>query len=237
MNRLLVSALACACLWSATALAEVQDAVAVDPDVHKLVLENDFVRVFDARASKGTTSPMHSHPPMVLISLDRTRFRLTAADGADTIFDLNPGQVIWVPGTQHAWDLLAGELHVIAVEIKSAQGAEAPPAVERPADDAVKVDPGAHQVLFENPHVRVFEARVSHPRKSPMHSHPPMVLVSLDWARLKLTLPDGNQVVHDFHPGQVLWFPEGLTHAWESIAGSGRVIAVEVKGARVTTQE
>jgi hypothetical protein len=29
----------------------------------------------------------------------------------------------------------------------------------------------------------------------------------------------------------VLWLPEGGTHSWETIAGNGRVIVIEVKSA------
>ncbi|HEU0225806.1 MAG TPA: hypothetical protein VFR29_10255, partial [Steroidobacteraceae bacterium] len=74
--------------------------------------------------------------------------------------------------------------------------------------------------------------RTSHGRRSPMHSHPPSLLVSQDWIRLKLTLTDGKTAIHDFHPGQVLWLPQGGEHSWEAIAGSGRVIAIEVKSAQ-----
>ena len=208
------------------------DAVSVDPDVHNVILENEHFRVFDARASKGTKSPMHSHPPFVLISLGKTRFRMTLPDGKTSIFDLNPGQVFWLEGARHSWELLAGELHVIGVEIKSAQKEGPPPAVpQRKANDSVAADPEAHHVLFENPHVRVFEGRTSHGRKSPMHSHPPTLLVSLDWMRLKLTLPDGKTVIHDFSSNQVLWFGDGAEHSWEALAGGGRVIAIEVKSA------
>ena len=208
------------------------DAVSVDPDVHRLILENEYIRVFDARASKGTKSPMHSHPPFVLVSLDSTRFRMTLPDGKTSLLDLNPGLVRWVEGAQHSWELLAGELRVIGVEIKSAQKQGAPPAAPvRLANDAGAADPDAHHVLFENPHVRVFEGRTSIGRKSPMHNHPPTVLVSLDWIRLKLTQPDGKTAIHDFSPNQVLWLGEGATHSWEAIAGSGRVIAIEVKAA------
>lgn len=208
------------------------DAVAVDPDVHRLIIENEHIRVFDARASRGTKSPMHTHPPMVLVSIGKARFRMTLPDGTTPIVDLNPGQVLWVPGAKHAWELLAGELHVIAAEIKSARGDGAPAAVERAAGDSVAVDPEAHHVLFENAHVRVFEGRTSHGRASPMHSHPPSLLVSQDWIRLVLTLPDGKTAIHDFHPGQALWLPQGGTHSWQAIAGSGRVIAIEVKSAQ-----
>lgn len=209
------------------------DAVSADPDVHKVILENEFVRVFDARASKGAKSPMHTHPPMVLVSLGKTRFRMTLADGKSSIFDLNPGQALWVENAHHSWELIAGELHAIGIEIKSARDGRVPPAPSRRDNDAVAADPEAHHVLFENPHVRVFEGRTSAGRKSPMHSHPPSLYVSLDWMRLRLTLPDGKTVIHDFSPAQVLWFEKGGEHAWEALAGGGRVIAVEVKAAAV----
>ncbi|MGQ0428980.1 MAG: hypothetical protein ACT4UQ_03515 [Gammaproteobacteria bacterium] len=212
--------------------AAAPDAVAVDGDVHRLILDNESVRVFDARAARGMKSPMHSHPPMVLISLGKSRLRITTPDGKSGVFDLNPGQVIWRgEPTEHSWELLVGDLHAIGVEIKSAKGA-APVAVARDAIDSVAVDPEAHHVLFENEHVRVFEGRTSHGRTSPMHSHPPSLLVSLDWIRLKLTLEDGKSVIHDFHPGQVLWLPEGGRHSWQALAGNVRVIAIEVKSAQ-----
>jgi hypothetical protein len=208
------------------------DAVAVDPDVHRVIIENEHIRVFDARASRGTKSPMHTHPPMVLVGIGKARFRMTLPAGKPQLFDLDPGQVRWVQDARHSWELLAGELHAIGVEIKSAQGEGAPPVIERSAIDSAAVDPEAHHVLFENAHVRVFEGRTSHGRTSPMHSHPPTLLISLDWIRLVLTLPDGTTAIHDFHPGQALWVPGGGTHSWRAIAGNGRVIAIEVKSAQ-----
>jgi quercetin dioxygenase-like cupin family protein len=235
MNKFLQLASVFAFAMSAQAFGQSMapgDAVSVDPDVHNVVLENEYVRVFDARASKGTKSPMHSHPPFVLISVGKARLRMATPDGKTSIFDLNPGQVFWLEGVRHSWELLAGELHAIGVEIKSAQKEGPPPAApQRKANDSATADPEAHHVLFENPHVRVFEGRTSGGRKSPMHSHPPSLFVSLDWMRLKLTLPDGKTVIHDFSPNQVLWFGDGAEHSWEALAGSGRVIAIEVKSA------
>ena len=231
---IILRSLAAALLAAAPIISHAQatDATAVDPDVHAVVLENDYIRVFDARASRGTKSPLHTHPPMVLVSIGKARFRLTPADGKPAIFDLNPGQALWVPGAKHSWELIAGELHAIGVEIKPAQNEGAPPAPQRPANDVIAADPDVHHVLFENPQVRVFEGRASHGRRSPMHSHPPTALVSLDWLRLKLTQPDGKTSIHDFSPGQVLWVGNGGEHSWEAIAGNARVIAIEVKAAR-----
>jgi len=207
------------------------DAVDIDPDVHAVVLDNDFIRVFDARAARGTRSPLHSHPPMVLVSLGKPRFRLSQADGRTRIADLNPGQVLWVPGTEHSWELIAGELHAIGVEVKSAQKAGEPPAPQRKADDSVTVDPDVHHVLLENSHVRVYEGRASAGRRRSMHSHPPSALVSIDWLRLKFAQSDGKASTTDFSPGQVAWYADGAEHSWEAVAGNGRVIVIEVKAA------
>jgi quercetin dioxygenase-like cupin family protein len=95
-----------------------RDAVAVDPVHHHVILENDRVRVFEALASPGARSPMHTHPPFVLVSLGKARLRMTMANGEKVIFDLNPGQVLWMENAEHSWEVLAGQPHVIAVEVK-----------------------------------------------------------------------------------------------------------------------
>ncbi len=100
------------------------DPVTVDPDVHHVLLENDHVRVFDGRAAKGRKSPMHSHVPFVFVSLGTARLNLALPDGKNVIFDTYPGQVIWMENAEHAWEILSGEAHVIAVEVKSAQRAK-----------------------------------------------------------------------------------------------------------------
>jgi len=102
-----------------------KDAVIVDPDVHHVVMENEHVRVFEALAAHGWKSPMHTHPPFVLVSLGSARLKMTRPDGTSFIFDLRPGQVVWMEDAEHSWELLAGEVHVIGVEVKSAQAAKA----------------------------------------------------------------------------------------------------------------
>jgi len=84
--------------------------------------------------------------------------------------------------------------------------------------DAVIVDPKVHNVLFENDHVRVFEARASHPASSPMHSHPPFVFIGLETGRVKMRLGDGKPAMLDLNPGQVMWVGDGMEHSWEKCA-------------------
>jgi hypothetical protein len=64
---------------------------------------------------------MHTHPSLVLVSVGAARAKLTFPDGKSSILDLRPGQVLWLENPEHSWELLAGELHVVAVEVKSAQ--------------------------------------------------------------------------------------------------------------------
>lgn len=97
------------------------DATVAAPDAHAVVMENEHVRVISAVASAGHKSPMHSHPPAVVISMDHARVRLTNADGSSNTVTVRPGEVFWIDATTHEWELLAGNINAIAVEIKSAQ--------------------------------------------------------------------------------------------------------------------
>ena len=209
------------------------EATVVDPKVHNVLFENDHVRVFEARASYPASSPMHSHPPFVFIGLETGRVKMRLGNGNNAMLDLNPGQVLWVgDGMEHSWEMISGKVRVIAVEVKSAlkPTAAALPAVTRKANDAVAVDPDVHHVIVENDHVRVYDARAAKGRKSPMHSHPPLVFVSVGTARLNMALPGGKNVIFDTYPGQVIWM-DNPEHAWEIISGEAHVIVVEVKSA------
>jgi quercetin dioxygenase-like cupin family protein len=208
-----------------------RDAVAVDPTHHNVLFENDHVRVFRALASPGARSPMHTHPPFVFVSLGTGRLRLAPAGASPVIFDVHPEQVLWLENAEHSWEMLSGQAHIVAVEIKAAARGTPPPAITLPSTDAVTADPVGHQVIFENDYVRVLEGLAGSGYRSPMHSHSQgLVLIELGRARVRLTLADGNSMILDIHPGQVMWL-DASTHSWEVLAGQHRAIAVEVKSA------
>ena len=60
------------------------------------------------------------------------------------------------------------------------------------AQDAAKVDAGHYKVLIDNPSVRVLKVSYSPGAKSPMHSHPDALLVSLQDSKVVFTTPDGK---------------------------------------------
>ncbi|QIG43636.1 hypothetical protein G5V58_13490 [Nocardioides anomalus] len=99
------------------------------------------------------------------------------------------------------------------------------------AQHATIVDPDCHEILFENEHVRVIQARASQGWKNDMHSHAPMVVVNLGSGRQKVTWPDGTTSLVDLNPGAVVWQDTSFDHSWELLAGDVNVVLVEVKSA------
>ncbi len=120
MKRSLTLVLAFLLGGAVTALTQgaSRDAVAVDPTHHHVILENPRVRVFEVMAGPGDKSAMHTHRPLVAVVMSRARLRMTTPDGKSSIFDVHPGQAIWMENVEHSWELLAGDLHLIAVEVK-----------------------------------------------------------------------------------------------------------------------
>lgn len=111
----------------AAALAQrSKDATIVDGDVHHVVMENEHVRVMEVRAGLGHKSPMHTHPPLVAVSVGSSRVKLTGPDGTSQIVDLRPGMILWMDNPEHSWEMMGGDHHVVAVEVKSARKPAAP---------------------------------------------------------------------------------------------------------------
>jgi len=93
----------------------------VEPVQHLLVLDNEHVRVFDGFGDAGASSATHTHPPSVLVSLAKARFRVII-NGKTRIFDFEPATVRWTNHFEHTWQSLSGQARVIMVDIKSAHG-------------------------------------------------------------------------------------------------------------------
>jgi quercetin dioxygenase-like cupin family protein len=103
------------------------DAMTVAPDHHRVLLENDRVRVLDTHLAPGDTTPVHEHPwPAVLHVLSWSDFVRIDREGNVVLdsraADMNPeaGAIFWSPPlTPHAVrNVGSRELRIIAIEIK-----------------------------------------------------------------------------------------------------------------------
>jgi len=96
-----------------------QDAVRVAPDIYKVLLENDRVRVLDVRMKPGGMSSMHSHPAYVIYSLANAKVKFTSPGGESAEVEIGAGQALWREAESHAVDNLGStEVHVMLVELK-----------------------------------------------------------------------------------------------------------------------
>jgi len=103
------------------------DARTVATPEHELLLENEHVRVLDARVAPGARTPVHAHEwPGVLYVISTSDFVRYDPDG-NVLLDsrtlprrMSPGEAVWtgplVPHSLH--NVGESELRVIAVEIK-----------------------------------------------------------------------------------------------------------------------
>ena len=100
-------------------MAKILDALQAASNVSKLIMENDRVRVFDARFKPGVKAAMHSHPDHVIYIVSGGKFKVTPLEGKPQELDLKTGQVLWMDATSHtAENLGKTDVHLLVVELK-----------------------------------------------------------------------------------------------------------------------
>ncbi len=100
-------------------MAQIPDALQAAPNVYKLLMENDRVRVLDVRVKPGEKTKMHSHPDRVVYILSDHRLKFTSADGQVKELELKAGQVLWMEAGAHTTENTGKtEAHNLAVELK-----------------------------------------------------------------------------------------------------------------------
>jgi quercetin dioxygenase-like cupin family protein len=99
--------------------SQATDPLLAAANVYSLVLDNEKVRVLDARFSKGARAAMHYHPDHVVYVLADGKLKITTPDGKGMDVDLKVGQAIWMPAGQHAAENVGKtEAHNLVVELK-----------------------------------------------------------------------------------------------------------------------
>ena len=100
-------------------MEQVSDALEAASNVYKLIMENDRVRVLDARFKPGEKAAMHMHPDHVVYILNDGKLKLTPSKGKTQELDLKAGQAIWMDATSHAAENLGkSDAHLLVVELK-----------------------------------------------------------------------------------------------------------------------
>lgn len=95
------------------------DIVAIAPESHRVIFENDTIRMLKVTLKPGETVGMHRNPENVNYILKPGTLRLINADGSAVDVELSEGQVIPAPESSHAVENVGGtEVQTVCVELK-----------------------------------------------------------------------------------------------------------------------
>lgn len=180
---------------------EYANGVVTDPAHYIVEFENDYVRVLRVKYSPGDTSSMHSHKPLLLVSLTGGLGEFTTPDGATEVRPaLEPGMVIADAGDPHSVRTIFGsnEEHIF-VEAKAPY-----PKQEYDYPNAVDISEDV-KIELEQFGLRAIRNKSAPGSSTPMHSHRPGVQVFLTDAMVELELPSGETSVSEFKAGSVSW--------------------------------
>jgi quercetin dioxygenase-like cupin family protein len=91
--------------------------VKIAPNNHKVLLENENVRVIEFTAKAGDKIGMHSHPNHVVYVLSDAKATFISQDGKSEERSLKAGNAVWVDAVTHATEHNEAA-HAILVELK-----------------------------------------------------------------------------------------------------------------------
>ena len=86
----------------------------------KVLLDNDQVRVSEARRPPGTVVPMHTHPTLVAYYFSAAKVKGTLPNGKSKVNDIPAGKIVWFPdGMTHSIEIMGDkDQHVLVIEWK-----------------------------------------------------------------------------------------------------------------------
>ncbi len=96
-----------------------QDVMKVAPESHKVLLENDRVRVLEYRIKPGKKDATHSHPDYIVYALTPGKFKFTLPDGKTFDREAKAGEVLFIEAETHATENVGStEAHGLLIELK-----------------------------------------------------------------------------------------------------------------------
>jgi quercetin dioxygenase-like cupin family protein len=98
------------------------------------------------------------------------------------------------------------------------------------AQDPVKVDPTHYKTILENASVRILKVDYPAGAKSPMHSHPDAIVVSLGASKVQFTAADKTKIDSDMARDAAMYTPAGSHSVLATGTTGANAIVVEFKG-------
>ena len=228
MVRSVALAMLCGNLVACAAQASTPSAVPIEQEpAHRLVLQNEHVRVFEVSLPAGDETLWHEHLH------DGVSVRLTDAtvedqpkDGKAETFRMRRGEVAYgaTPTARIHRLRNVGEtaFRNVYIELLTLHDAS--------TDSAVAAAPDP-RVVFENDRVRALRRILAPGESTDMHMHASEgVAVPATAGRLKISYPDGTTRSVEMKAGAVQWIEPGTTHRLKNIGDAGiEIVDIELK--------
>jgi quercetin dioxygenase-like cupin family protein len=71
------------------------------PKGHKVLLENEHVRVLEVRIKPHESSGLHSHPHCVVYQISDATVKMSTSDGKSRVVNGKQGDIVWSEGGVH----------------------------------------------------------------------------------------------------------------------------------------
>ena len=177
-------------------------------------IDNPWVHVTRVILAPHEKLPAHDYSESVVVYLSDNGSR---KDGDTAHF---------APGKRSDENTTDHPAEEVIVELKPGAPPHPPHSYSR---DPVRLDPEHHTVDFRNDRVRVLRTVLVPHLKSPLHDHPPYVVVYLTELHTTMAITGGRTVDNRRHKGEVAW-RDAMQHATENIGSqTASEIQVELK--------
>jgi len=224
----LVLAMLCGNLAAGEAQASAPSAVPIEQEpAHRLVLQNEFVRVFEVRLPPGNATLWHVHRhDGASVRLSDANIEDQPQDGPAEAIRLHRGEVAYgatpMARTHRVRNIGETSFHLAYIELLTAPG------VSVDHTPAAASDP---RVVLENERVRALRRILAPGESTIMHTHASRgVGVPVTAGRLEIADPEGATRNIEFKVGALQWIEPGTTHRLKNVGDAPiEIVDIELK--------
>lgn len=226
--RLVALAMLCVHLAAFGAQAATPSAVPIEQEpAHRLVLQNEYVRVFEVWLPPGDATLWHVHlHDGVSVRLTDATIEDQPTDGKSETIRLHRGEVAYAATparlTHQVRNVGETTFDNVYIELLT------PNEVSADRSDAAAPDP---RVVFENDRVRALRRILAPGESTAMHTHASKgVGVPVTSGRLEISTPQGATRTVEMKPGAAQWIEPGTTHRLKNVGDAPiEIVDIELK--------
>lgn len=204
----------------------------VSPEIYKVLLDNDNVKVMEVTFAPGQGDNMHDHDPVTFYLLQGGKAQVTLPDGTVNEREIATGVTGHNSKNQRHQVTNIGDdvIKILLVEQKRSDGNFEP--MKQLILPEV-VSPDVYKVLLENDDVKVLEVTFAPGQSDNMHEHGVITYYGIKGGKLQNTLPDGTVREMDVTDGFVGHGDKIVKHQMKNIGkDTVKVIILEHKKLR-----